>query len=456
MADVVPAPPAEPFTGAARNGRAQWQTPLGEQQEQLLLPPRPMSDAHQVAARMAAVQRALDEHEKTALREELIIVQRQARADVLQERFAGLETQRALEAQLISVRAELLISERAREAGTPRAAQQEAAPPPPPPQAQAAVAEVTAPQVVVPAAPADAEADTKRAEETAARKAKLAEMEQRLKDENEDDEAREARLAELERLMEEDKVADAEREALIVELRAAATAAASTYAAAHADAIAALRTELEESKATLRAEKDQVLTSSATAAAEDAEADAKRSEEAAARKAKLAAMEERLKDEDEDDEAREARLAELERLMEEDKAADVEREALIVELRATHSTAASEHEAVVVAHAEELAALRSELEASQKEHAEHAQQKAALVSTRAVFMDNLQCNLPPRAAAFEGMRSVSDTRLVVGCGLAACCDRGGGGSSGGRGRQAGERGGRTESETSRNGCRIGG
>ena len=120
MADVAPTPPAAPFTGEARTARAQWQTPLDERTEQLL-PPRPISDSHQVAARMAAVQRALDEAEKTALREELIIVQRQARSDVLQERFAGLETQRSLEAQLINAKAELLVSGRARTFASPQA-----------------------------------------------------------------------------------------------------------------------------------------------------------------------------------------------------------------------------------------------------------------------------------------------------------------------------------------------
>ena len=134
MADVAPTPPAAPFTGEARTARAQWQTPLDERTEQLL-PPRPISDSHQVAARMAAVQRALDEAEKMALREELIIVQRQARSDVLQEHFAGLETQRSLEAQLINAKAELLLVQRARTAGTPRVAQQAAAPPAAPPAA---------------------------------------------------------------------------------------------------------------------------------------------------------------------------------------------------------------------------------------------------------------------------------------------------------------------------------
>lgn len=187
--------------------------------------------------------------------------------------------------------------------------------------------------------------DVQRAEEAATRKVRLKQMENTLQSEQHDDAARDARLAELERLMEEDKQADAEREELIVELRAAQVVASAEHSAE--------RTQLEREIKDLRAElagqaliatapiddvskAKRVEKAVAARHTEHAEEDARRSEETAARKGKLAEIEALLEQEEQDDQEREARIAELLRVIEEDKVADAQREDFIVELRAAH------------------------------------------------------------------------------------------------------------------------
>jgi hypothetical protein len=212
--------------------------------------------------------------------------------------------------------------------------------------------------------------DVQRAEEAATRKVRLKQMENTLQSEQHDAAARDARLAELERLMEDDKQADAEREELIVELRAAQVVASAEHSAE--------RTQLEREIKDLRAElagqaliatapiddvskAKRVEKAVAARHTEHAEEDARRSEETAARKGKLAEIEALLEQEEQDDQEREARIAELLRVIEEDKVADAQREDFIVELRAAHATATAEHEITQEELEAEISSLRAKL-----------------------------------------------------------------------------------------------
>ena len=231
---MAPVPPSEPTDGTRRRHRAQWQRPLAENTSQL-------SGAELIAVRMAVVQRSLDEHERMALKEELVIERNRGRAALLTERLEARAAQSELLAQLAAARDGLAAERKARAVAEAAAAAEHQA-------AAAAHAEelaavradlqqsqeelatlVEVKAKLVAAADADAKQDAKRAEEAGARKAQLAEMEARLRAEDEDDEVREAQLAELQQLMEEDKKADAEREQLIVDLRAAQAAAAAQH-----------------------------------------------------------------------------------------------------------------------------------------------------------------------------------------------------------------------------------
>ena len=231
---MVPVPPSEPADGTSRRQRAQWQRPPAEKASQL-------SGAELIAVRMAVVQRALDEHERMALREELVIERNRGRTALLNERLEARAAQSELRAQLAAARDALAVEQKARAVVEAAAAAEHQA-------AAAALAEelatvradleksqtelaklVEVKATLVAAADIDAKEDAKRAEEAAARKAQLAEMDARLRSEDEDDEVREAQVAELQKLMEEDKKADAEREQLIVDLRAAQAAAVAQH-----------------------------------------------------------------------------------------------------------------------------------------------------------------------------------------------------------------------------------